>query len=55
MLGTRICVSATLADKVKDFRGRPIGDLVLRGKTSRSVHSSPLALNNTTIPRPRAI
>jgi adenylate cyclase len=32
-LGTRVCVSATLADKVEDFRGRPIGDLVLRGKT----------------------
>jgi adenylate cyclase len=32
-LGTRICVSATLANKVKDFRGRPIGDLILRGKT----------------------
>jgi adenylate cyclase len=32
-LGTRICVSATLADKVKDFRGRLVGDLVLRGKS----------------------
>jgi adenylate cyclase len=32
-LGTRICVSATLAAKVKDFRGRPVGDLVLRGRT----------------------
>jgi adenylate cyclase len=32
-LGTRICVSAALADKVKDFRGRPIGDLIVRGKT----------------------
>jgi adenylate cyclase len=32
-LGTRVCVSATLADKVEGFRGRPIGDLVLRGKT----------------------
>jgi adenylate cyclase len=32
-LGTRVCVSATLADKVKSFCGRPIGDLVLRGKT----------------------
>src|SRR5271170_355287 len=31
-LGTRICVSATLADKVACFRGRPVGDLVLRGK-----------------------
>ena len=32
-LGTRICVSATLAAKVEDFRGRPVGDLVLRGRT----------------------
>jgi adenylate cyclase len=31
-LGTRICASASLAKEVKDFRGRPIGDLVLRGK-----------------------
>jgi adenylate cyclase len=26
-LGTRICVSAILAAKVKDFHGRPVGDL----------------------------
>jgi adenylate cyclase len=32
-LGTRICVNATLAGKVDNFRGRPVGDLVLRGKT----------------------
>ncbi len=32
-LGTRICVSATLADKVADFRGRPVGDLLLRGRS----------------------
>jgi adenylate cyclase len=31
-LGTRICVSATLAAKVKEFRGRPVGDLMLRGR-----------------------
>ena len=31
-LGTRICVSAGLAEEVKNFRGRPIGDLVLRGR-----------------------
>jgi adenylate cyclase len=31
-LGTRICVSGTLAGKVTDFKGRPVGDLVLRGK-----------------------
>ena len=31
-LGTRICVSAALAEGVKQFHGRPIGDLVLRGR-----------------------
>jgi adenylate cyclase len=32
-LGTRVCVSATLAGRVQDFRGRPVGDLVLRGRS----------------------
>ncbi len=32
-LGTRICVSAPLVAKMQDFRGRPVGDLLLRGKT----------------------
>ena len=32
-LGTRICVSATIANAVSNFRGRPIGDLVLRGRS----------------------
>jgi adenylate cyclase len=31
-LGTRICVSAVVANAAQDFRGRPIGDLVLRGR-----------------------
>ena len=31
-LGTRICASASVAEKAEDFRGRPVGDLVLRGK-----------------------
>jgi len=31
-LGTRICASATLATRVEKFRGRPVGDLVLRGR-----------------------
>src|SRR5262249_25493613 len=31
-LGTRICVSATLAEAVKNFHGRPIWDLLLRGR-----------------------
>ena len=32
-LGTRICVSATIANAVQNFRGRPVGDLVLRGRS----------------------
>ncbi|MFL6816154.1 MAG: response regulator, partial [Bradyrhizobium sp.] len=32
-LGTRICVSATVAEAAKDFNGRPVGDLLLRGRT----------------------
>ena len=32
-LGTRICVSAALAARVEDFHGRPVGDLVLRGRS----------------------
>ena len=32
-LGTRICASAILTAKVKDFRGRPVGDLLLRGRS----------------------
>ena len=43
-LGTRICVSATLADKVQGFRGRPIGDLILRGKTEPLRAFEPLGL-----------
>jgi len=31
-LGTRICVSASAAARVDDFRGRPVGDLMLRGR-----------------------
>jgi len=33
-LGTRICASVTVARKAKDFRGRPVGDLLLRGKSA---------------------
>jgi adenylate cyclase len=32
-LGTRICISADLARRVGNFRGRPVGDLILRGRT----------------------
>ena len=32
-LGTRICVSAAAADGADNFRGRPVGDLLLRGRS----------------------
>ena len=43
-LGTRICVSATLVGKVKDFRGRPVGDLMLRGKSEALRVFEPLSV-----------
>lgn len=41
-LGTRICVSGTLVARVKEFRGRPIGDLVLRGRAEAMHAFEPL-------------
>jgi class 3 adenylate cyclase/CheY-like chemotaxis protein len=32
-LGTRICVSATVASGAGNFKGRPVGDLMLRGRS----------------------
>jgi adenylate cyclase len=32
-LGTRICVSAAVANAAAGFKGRPVGDLVLRGRS----------------------
>jgi adenylate cyclase len=31
-LGTRLCVSSCIAERADNFQGRPIGDLVLRGR-----------------------
>jgi len=33
VLGTRICVSAAVVDACAGFRGRPVGDLMLRGRS----------------------
>ena len=43
-------MSATLADRVKDFRGRPIGDLILRGKTEPLRVFEPLGLEQYNDP-----
>jgi class 3 adenylate cyclase len=42
-LGTRICVSAAVADGAKPFRGRPVGDLMLRGRSEPLRAHEPLA------------
>ena len=31
-LGTRICVSAAVANRAENSQGRPVGDLILRGR-----------------------
>ncbi len=49
-LGTRICVSAALAGRVDDFRGRPVGDLVLRGKTEALRAFEPLTRDQYDVP-----
>lgn len=42
-LGTRICVSDSIASKAREFRGRPIGDLVLRGRSEALRAHEPLS------------
>jgi len=43
LLGTRICVSATIAEGAQDFKGRPVGDLMLRGRSEPLRAYEPLA------------
>ena len=42
-LGTRLCASATVAQRAADFRGRPVGDLVLRGRAEALRAYEPLS------------
>jgi adenylate cyclase len=42
-LGTRICVSASVAHAIETFRGRPVGDLALRGRSEPLRAYEPLA------------
>jgi class 3 adenylate cyclase len=42
-LGTRICVSASVAEGAQNFQGRPVGDLVLRGRSEPLRAYEPLA------------
>jgi len=46
--GTRICVSAALAGKAKNFHGRPIGDLALRGRIEAMRAFEPLRADQSS-------
>lgn len=50
-LGTRMCVSATTAAKVADFIGRPIGDLVLKGRSETESCFEPISRDDASSPR----
>src|SRR5205807_940889 len=49
-LGTRICVSATVAKAADDFKGRPVGDLVLRGRSEPLRAFEPLCAETFAAP-----
>ncbi|MBR9971721.1 CHASE2 domain-containing protein [Magnetospirillum sulfuroxidans] len=41
-LGTRICVAAATVSQCPDFHGRPVGELVLKGKSQATLAFEPL-------------
>jgi class 3 adenylate cyclase len=50
VFGTRVLISSALAARAEDFHGRPVGDLVLRGKTEPIRASEPLRANKSDEP-----
>ena len=53
-LGTRICVSAAAAEKRDGFSGRPVGDLVLRGRSAPMRAFEPLGEADRASPHTEA-
>ncbi len=53
-LGTRICVSAAAAERADGFCGRPVGDLVLRGRSEPMRVFEPLSPEERASPHTRA-
>ena len=49
VVGTRICVSESTAEKLQDFQGRPIGTLLLKGKTSSVRCFEPLSAERADV------
>jgi adenylate cyclase len=53
-LGTRICVSVAAAERAEGFFGRPVGDLVLRGRSGPMRAFEPLAEADRSSPHTEA-
>lgn len=43
-LGTRICVSGAVVDRIAGFRGRPVGNVILRGRSEALMAHEPLTM-----------
>ena len=43
-LGTRICVSGSVVERIADFRGRPVGNVTLRGRSEALMAYEPLTV-----------
>ena len=43
-LGTRICVGGSVVERIPDFRGRPVGHLILRGRREALPAYEPLTV-----------
>jgi adenylate cyclase len=53
-LGTRICISSNVAERVEGFGGRPVGDLILRGRTEPLRAFEPLSREQCEDPATKA-
>jgi adenylate cyclase len=53
-LGTRICVSGSVVERIPDFRGRPVGSVMLRGRHEALPAHEPLTPERHADPRTAA-
>ncbi len=53
-LGTRVCVSGNVAEQMPDFRGRPVGNLMLRGRTEFLPAYEPITVERDAHPHTAA-
>ena len=47
-LGTRVCVSGSVVERIADFRGRPVGNVILRGRSEPLMAYEPLTAERHT-------